>query len=40
MTYLINYLYEILFFLGALIMIYGFIRVWIKKRRYQDEEEG
>ena len=38
-TTLINYLYEILFFLGALIMIYGFIRVWIKKRRYRDEDE-
>jgi hypothetical protein len=40
LTYLINYLYEILFFLAALMMIYGFIRVWIKKRRYRDEEEG
>ncbi|MEE9610833.1 MAG: peptidase MA family metallohydrolase [Desulfatiglandales bacterium] len=39
LTYLINYLYEILFFLAALTMIYGFIRVWIKKRRYRDDEE-
>ena len=39
MAYLTNHLYEFLFFLGALIMIYGFIRQIIKKRAYQEEEE-
>lgn len=39
LTYLTRYLYEILFFLGALAMIYGFIRQIIKKRAYQEEEE-
>ena len=38
-TYLINHLYEILFFFAAVAMIYGFIRVLIKKRAYRDEEE-
>jgi hypothetical protein len=38
-AYLINHLYEILFFLAAMAMIYGFIRVLIKKRAYRDEEE-
>jgi hypothetical protein len=38
-TYLINHLYEILFFLAAMAMIYGFIRVLMKKRAYRDEEE-
>jgi hypothetical protein len=39
LAYLVNHLYEILFFLGALAMIYGFIRQIIKKRAYQEEEE-
>jgi hypothetical protein len=38
-TYLINHLYEILFFLAAMAMIYGFIRGWMKKRAYRDMEE-
>lgn len=38
-TYLINHLYEILFFLAAMAMIYGFIRGLKKKRAYRDEEE-
>ena len=38
-TYLSNNLYEILFFLAALIMIYGFIRRLRIKRAYMDEEE-
>ena len=38
-TYVINHLYEILFFIAALIMIYGFIRVFIKKRAYQEDDE-
>ena len=38
-TYLSNNLYEILFFLAALIMIYGFIRRLMIKRAYMDGEE-
>ena len=38
-AYLINHLYEILFFLAAMVMIYGFIRGLRKKRAYRDEEE-
>ncbi len=38
-TYLINHLYEILFFLAAMALIYGFIRAWMKKRAYRDEDE-
>jgi hypothetical protein len=39
-SFLINNLTEILFFLSALILFYGFIRAWRrKKRRYEDEEE-
>ncbi len=36
-TYLTRNLYVILFFLAALITIWGFIRVLMKKRRYPDE---
>lgn len=39
LTYLINHLYEILFFLAALVVVYGFIRGLRKKRAYKDEEE-
>ena len=39
LAYLVSHLYEILFFLGALAMIYGFIRQIIKKRAYQEGEE-
>ena len=37
-TYLASNLYGILFFLAALITVAGFIRVVIKKRRYEDED--
>jgi hypothetical protein len=39
LTFLINNLYEILFFLAALLLIYGFIRVIIKKRSYEEYED-
>lgn len=39
LTFLATHLYGILFFLAALITIWGFIRVLIKKRRYEDEED-
>jgi hypothetical protein len=38
LAYLVSHLYELLFFLGALAVIYGFIRRLIKKRAYQEEE--
>jgi hypothetical protein len=38
-TYLANNLYGILFFLAALITVAGFVRVVIKKRRYEDEDD-
>ena len=37
-TYLSMYLYEILFFLGALLTVLGFIRVLIRKRNYRDDD--
>jgi hypothetical protein len=37
-TYLTTNLYQGIFFLAALMTIYGFIRFLIKKRRYKDEE--
>ena len=39
LTFLINNLYEILFFLSALLLIYGFIRVIIKRRSYEEYED-
>jgi len=38
-TFLSNNLYEILFFLAALITIAGFIRLLLRKRAYTDDEE-
>ncbi len=38
-TYFSIHVYEILFFLGALTTVYGFIRLVIKKRNYKDEDE-
>ncbi len=38
-TYISIHMYEFLFVLGALIVVVGFIRVIIKKRRYADLEE-
>jgi hypothetical protein len=37
--YLSNNLYAIIFFLAALVTVYGFIRLLKKKRAYKDEEE-
>jgi len=39
LTFLINNLYEILFSLAALLLIYGFIRGIIKRRSYEDEDD-
>lgn len=39
-SYFSNNLYTILFFLAAIITVYGFVRLLKKKRAYKDEEEG
>jgi hypothetical protein len=38
-TYLTIHMYEFLFVLGALIVVIGFVRVIIKKRRYKDMDD-
>lgn len=37
-AHLSYYLYELIFALGGLILFYGFIRLWRKKRAYMEEE--
>jgi hypothetical protein len=37
-AFLIGNLYQILFFLAALITVYGFARLLLKKRHYEDDE--
>ncbi|MCP4577907.1 MAG: hypothetical protein GY846_16660 [Deltaproteobacteria bacterium] len=37
-AHLSYYLYEILFALGGLIVVFGFIKIWRKKRAYMEEE--
>ncbi|MCG6880505.1 MAG: hypothetical protein LJE96_15335 [Deltaproteobacteria bacterium] len=37
-AHLSYYLYEIIFALGGLILCYGFIRLWRKKKAYMEEE--
>ena len=37
---LINNLYEILFSLAALALVYGFFRAWRRKKRYAEDEDG
>jgi len=39
LTYMSNHLYEVLFFLAALILIYGFIKRLIQKRSYGSHDE-
>jgi hypothetical protein len=36
---LINNLYEILFFLAALALVYGFFRAWRRKRQYEEDDK-
>ena len=38
-TYLSIYMYELIFVLGALIVVVGFVRVIIKKRRYREMDD-
>lgn len=37
LTYFISHLYELLFILGGLLLCYGFIKIWLKKRSLIDE---
>ncbi len=37
LTYFISHLYEMLFILGGLLLILGFIRIWLKKRSMNDD---
>lgn len=37
--YVSSHLYQILFFLAALVLVYGYIRFLIRKKAYKDEEE-
>lgn len=37
-TYFVVHLYQILFFLGALLTVFGFIRARIRKRNYRDDD--
>jgi hypothetical protein len=37
LTYLISHLYEFLFILGGLLLCYGFIKIWLRKRSLMDE---
>ena len=39
LVYLANNLYGILFFLAAVLTIFGFIMQRIRKRRWEDEQE-
>ena len=39
-TYVINNLYEILFFLAAIIAVIGFVRALMRKRAYMRQDEG
>ncbi|MEJ2726129.1 MAG: peptidase MA family metallohydrolase [Deltaproteobacteria bacterium] len=39
LSYIINHVYEILFFLGAVIMVIGAFRVFLRKRAYMREME-
>ena len=38
-AFLINNLYEILFFMGGLLSIYAFLRVLLRKRSYAPEKD-
>ena len=38
LTYLSSHIYQILFVMAALSMVYGYVRFWIRKRNYKDDE--
>jgi hypothetical protein len=37
LTYFIHHLYEFLFLLGGLLLVFGFIKIWLRKRSMIDE---
>jgi len=37
LTYFISHLYELLFIIGGLLLCYGFIKIWLKKRSMNEE---
>jgi hypothetical protein len=39
LTYLSSHIYQLLFVMAALFMVYGFIKFWIRKRNYRDEDD-
>ncbi len=39
LTYLSSNIYQILFVMASLFMVYGFIRFWIRKRNYKDDDD-
>jgi hypothetical protein len=39
-TYMVNNLYEILFFFAALASVIGFVRAYLRKRAYMREKEA
>lgn len=40
LTYLSSHIYQILFIMVALSMVYGYVRFWIRKRNYKDEDDN
>ena len=39
LIYVSSHIYQILFVMAALSMVYGFVRFWIRKRNYKDDDE-
>ena len=39
LIYLSSHIYQILFVMAALSMVYGYVRFWIRKRNYKDEDD-
>jgi len=39
LTYFSNHIYQVLFVMAALSMVYGYVRFWIRKRNYKDEDD-
>jgi hypothetical protein len=39
LSFMAMHIYEFLFFAGALLSIFGFMRYWIKKKNYRDDDE-
>ena len=39
LTYVSSHIYQILFVLAALFMVYGYVKFWIRKRNYRDDDD-